>query len=68
MGYPSMAQDIMKGRRTEIDYLNGYIERKGKELRIPTPFNSAMSHLIQQVERGHLQPHPDNLKLITIPT
>ena len=37
--YPSMYQDLIKNHRlTEIDFLNGYISRKGKELHIPTPY------------------------------
>lgn len=36
--YPSMHQDlIQKHRKTEIDYLNGYVARKGKEYGIATP-------------------------------
>ena len=32
-----MAQDILKGRRTEIDAMNGYIARKGAEVGVPAP-------------------------------
>ena len=33
----STAQDIAKGRRTEIDHLNGYVTREGERLGVPTP-------------------------------
>src|ERR1700748_531389 len=33
---PSMGQDMVKGRRTEIEFLNGLIVRKGEEIGIPT--------------------------------
>ena len=34
-GRPSMLQDVMKGRRTEIDYLNGYVSAAGQAARRP---------------------------------
>ena len=36
-GRPSLAQDLAKGRRTEIDYLNGYVIRKGREAGVRHP-------------------------------
>lgn len=35
----SMLQDVLRQQRTEIDYLNGYVVRKGSELGVPTPAN-----------------------------
>lgn len=43
----SMAQDIARGNRTEIDSLNGYIVRRGAELRVPTPANQTLHALIK---------------------
>ncbi|MFQ5541968.1 MAG: ketopantoate reductase family protein [Candidatus Binatia bacterium] len=43
----SMLQDLERGRRTEIDALNGKIWRYGAELGIPTPFNEAVTQLIR---------------------
>jgi 2-dehydropantoate 2-reductase len=43
----STAQDLARGRRTEIEALNGYIARKGRELGVPTPINEALSALVQ---------------------
>ncbi|KAA9271241.1 2-dehydropantoate 2-reductase, partial [Staphylococcus epidermidis] len=48
--YPSMHQDLKNGRLTEIDYLNGQIAAYGKELNVPTPLNSMITHLIHQLE------------------
>jgi 2-dehydropantoate 2-reductase len=42
-GIASMGQDILKGRRTEIDYLNGYVSTKGREVGIPTPICDALA-------------------------
>ncbi len=40
--YSSTAQDLARGKPSEIDYLNGYIVRKGAELGIATPTNLAL--------------------------
>lgn len=45
--HSSMLQDITKGRRTEIDFINGAIVRKGKEHGIPTPWNACIVDLIR---------------------
>ncbi len=51
---PSMAQDIAKGRRTEIDDLNGEVVHRGAELGIDTPANAAMVEVVRRVERGRV--------------
>ena len=58
---PSMGQDMVKGRRTEIEFLNGLIVRKGEEVGIPTPANAALTDIVKRVERGELQPDPKHL-------
>ncbi len=46
----SMCQDIMKGKKTEIDFLNGKIVELGRKHDIPTPINEAMICLIKFLE------------------
>lgn len=46
----SMLQDLMAGRRTEIDSLCGYVIRMGESLGIPTPLNSMLRALVKGVE------------------
>jgi 2-dehydropantoate 2-reductase len=46
----STAQDIARGRRTEIDSLNGYVARLGEELGIPTPVNRTLHALVKLLE------------------
>jgi 2-dehydropantoate 2-reductase len=46
----SMAQDIARGKRTEIDSLNGYIARRGAELGVPTPVSSTLYGLVILIE------------------
>ncbi len=59
--HSSMLQDIIKGRRTEIDELNGYVVEKGKEVGVPTPVNKAAVSLLKEVESGRLGYSPANL-------
>ena len=46
----STGQDLMRGKRTEIDSLNGYITRRGSELGVPTPVNHALYTLVKLAE------------------
>jgi 2-dehydropantoate 2-reductase len=45
--YSSTDQDLRRGKRTEIDALNGFIVRRGAELRVSTPVNQALTGLIK---------------------
>jgi len=58
---PSMGQDMVKGRRTEIDYINGFVVEKAKPLGIPTPANAALTEIVRRVERGELAPDPRHI-------
>ena len=59
---PSMAQDIRKGRRTEIDAMNGYIAVKGAEIGVPAPGHATLAQIVTRVERGELKPSPSLLE------
>ena len=48
----SMAQDIGRGKPTEIDSLNGYVSRRGPSLGIPTPVNDTLSALMKLLEQS----------------
>jgi 2-dehydropantoate 2-reductase len=58
---PSMGQDMMKGRRTEIAFLNGFVARKGAEVGISTPANAALTEIVTRVEGGELAPDPRHI-------
>jgi 2-dehydropantoate 2-reductase len=47
----STAQDLARGRPTEIDYLNGYIAREGAALGIQVPVNRALHALVKLREK-----------------
>ena len=61
---PSMGQDILKGRRTEIDYINGLVAEKGAEYGISTPVNLAMVDAVKRVEYGRVEASLDNVRSI----
>ena len=58
---PSMAQDMLKGRRTEIDAMNGYIARKGAEVGLAAPSHVKLAGIVTRIERGELKPSPSLL-------
>ena len=47
--HTSMYDDWKAGRRTEIDFLNGFIVRQGRALGIPTPVNEALTAMIKTI-------------------
>lgn len=46
----SMLQDLEKGQKTEIDYINGVVSRGGREFGIATPFNDKVVELVKEAE------------------
>jgi 2-dehydropantoate 2-reductase len=63
-GRPSFLQDVMRGRRTEIEELNGFVVAEGQRLGVPTPFNQAVVDAVKAHAVGTLQPDPKNLDSI----
>lgn len=58
---PSMAQDIQKGRRTEIGEINGFIVGKAKEAGCAAPTHAKIVEIVRRVERGEVSPRPELL-------
>jgi 2-dehydropantoate 2-reductase len=58
---PSMGQDMVKGRRTEIEFMNGLVVEKGRQVGVATPANALLTEIVKKVERGELQPDPSHL-------
>ncbi|MBO9650161.1 MAG: 2-dehydropantoate 2-reductase [Variovorax sp.] len=48
--YSSTAQDLARGKRSEIDHLNGYVMRKGEALGVRTPVNRTLFALVKLIE------------------
>jgi 2-dehydropantoate 2-reductase len=49
---PSMLQDVLAHRETEIDALNGGIAAEGRRVGVPTPLNDAMVALVKGLQRS----------------
>ena len=60
----SMAQDVAKGRPTEIDYMNGYVVAQGRERGVPTPVSAAVVDVMHEVDKGTRQPAPQHIELV----
>lgn len=58
---PSMAQDMAKGRRTEIELMNGFIADEGARIGVPAPTNAMITRQVLRVERGEIPPRPENV-------
>ena len=48
--YSSTAQDLARGKPSEIDHLNGYVVKRGAALGVPTPLNRALQVLVKLAE------------------
>jgi 2-dehydropantoate 2-reductase len=58
---PSMGQDMLKGRRTEIDFINGLIAEKGVEVGVPAPTHLKLIAAVKAVEHLRMAAAPENL-------
>jgi 2-dehydropantoate 2-reductase len=59
---PSMGQDMLKGRRTEIEFINGHVVDKGTQIGLAAPCNAKITSLVKRVERQELPITIDNLR------
>ena len=55
---PSMAQDIRKGRRTEIEFMNGYIAERGDYIGVKAPTHRKLTDIVKKVERQEIKAAP----------
>ena len=60
----SMAQDIKKGRHSEIDFMNGLIASKGREVAVPTPYNDAIVDAMHGIDDHSLAQGAGNVDRI----
>ncbi len=59
----SMAQDVIKGRRSEIDFMNGRVVDKGRELGVPTPVSAAVVEIMREIDAGTRKPAPEHIEV-----
>jgi 2-dehydropantoate 2-reductase len=58
---PSMGQDMAKGRRTEIEFLNGFVAREGAKVGLQARANERLVDIVKKVERGELKQDPSHI-------
>ena len=58
---PSMAQDMEKGRRTEIEFMNGFIATEGARAGVRAPTHEMLTRQVLRVERGEISARPENV-------
>lgn len=58
----SMLQSIERGKPTEIDYLNGFICKKAKDLGVNVPLNDRLVNLVKEIEAGKRKISPENFE------
>jgi 2-dehydropantoate 2-reductase len=59
----SMAQDVHKGRPTEIDYMNGHVAAEGRARGVATPVSAAVVEMVHDIERRERKPAAENIAL-----
>lgn len=55
---PSMLQDIRRGRRTEIEFINGYVVKMARQFGFDAPINAAIVETVHAITSGRLAPNP----------
>ena len=58
----SLLQDVLRGRRTEVDYFSGLVADKGRAHGVATPWCAAATSLVHEIERGQRRPAESNLR------
>ncbi|PKB64968.1 MAG: hypothetical protein BZY80_01240 [SAR202 cluster bacterium Io17-Chloro-G2] len=57
----SMAQDVKKGRQSEIDFMNGLVSEKGREVAVTTPFHDAVIDAMHGIDDGSIKQGSENV-------
>lgn len=55
---PSMGQDMLKGRRTETDFINGFVAERGAAIGVPATTHAKINDAVKRVERGETAASP----------
>ncbi|HYB72856.1 MAG TPA: ketopantoate reductase C-terminal domain-containing protein, partial [Candidatus Sulfotelmatobacter sp.] len=51
----------IKGRPTEIDFMNGHVAAQGSACNVPTPASAAVVEILHEVEEGTRKTAPENI-------
>jgi len=55
---PMHWQDFERGRRTEIDFINGYVAQLGADNALPVSMNAPITQMVHSIENGAVPPDP----------
>ena len=58
------AQDHIKGRRSEIEFINGRVSKEGRKLGISTPYNDAVVEIAKMTHSGKIDLDPSNINIL----
>jgi len=58
----SSLQSLERGRKTEIDFLNGYVVEQARKAGVPTPLNQTITRMIKEIEEGKRKLSPANME------
>jgi 2-dehydropantoate 2-reductase len=53
---------VAKGRRTEIEQMNGHVVARGRELDVPTPVSSVVVGYVREIDAGARKPSPAHIE------
>lgn len=60
----SSLQSVERGRKTEVDFINGYISQLGQKHGIPTPVSDGIVRMVHDIEEMRLEMSPSNLRAL----
>jgi 2-dehydropantoate 2-reductase len=63
-----MLQDIRRGRRTEIEFINGYVVNVARQFGLNAPINAAIVETVHAITSGRLAPNPALLAQVLQPS
>jgi 2-dehydropantoate 2-reductase len=64
-GRNTVLQDLLKGRASEVDMINGLVVEEAERLGYSAPANARIVEIVRRIEAGELKPDPRNLGLVS---
>jgi 2-dehydropantoate 2-reductase len=61
---PSMGQDVVKGRITEINQMNGFVLKKANEAGVEAPVTASIVEAVRAIDAGKLKPGKENVERV----
>lgn len=62
-GRNTVLQDLLKGRRSEVDMINGLVVEESARRGYAAPANARVAEIVRRIEAGTLEPKPENMTL-----